>query len=72
MKAQNTPSTTNPANELPPLVTRAQLARRWQTSGETLKRREAAGILPCLKLGHAVRYRREDVERIEAAAVVTR
>jgi len=33
------------------LLTRAQLATRWQVSKETIKRREKAGVLPVLKLG---------------------
>jgi hypothetical protein len=52
--------------------TRNELARRWQVSVETLKRRERAGLLPCLKLGRGVRYRLADVERIEAEAEVIR
>jgi predicted site-specific integrase-resolvase len=55
-----------------PLVTRRELASRWSVSLETLKRRERAGILPFLKLGHGVRYRFEDIEKIEAAALVRR
>ena len=54
------------------LLTRRNLAARWVVSLETLKRREKAGILPCLKLGRGVRYRIEDIERIEAQAEVRR
>jgi hypothetical protein len=52
------------------LVTRKGLASRWQVSVETLKRRERCGILPVLKLGRGVRYRLDDIERIEADAEV--
>ena len=52
------------------LVTRKGLSYRWQLSIETLKRRERAGILPFLKLGRGVRYRLDDIERIEADADV--
>jgi hypothetical protein len=52
------------------LVTRKGLADRWQVSIETLKRRERCGLLPFLKLGHGVRYRLSDVERLEADADV--
>ena len=34
----------------------------------TLKRHERAGLLPALKIGRSVRYRLEDIERIEAEA----
>ena len=59
----------HPAN---PMLTRRDLAARWVVSQETLKRREKDGILPCLKLGRGVRYRLEDIERIEAQAEVRR
>jgi len=52
------------------LLTRRQLADRWQLSTETLKRRERCGVLSPLKLGRGVRYRLADVERIEADAEV--
>ena len=52
------------------LLTRRGLAGRWQVSVETLKRRERCGILPFLKLGRGVRYRLDDIERIEADADV--
>ena len=54
------------------LLTRRELCDRWRVSHETIKRRERAGILPCLKLGRGVRYRIEDIERIERDAEVTR
>jgi hypothetical protein len=50
------------------LLTRHQLANRWQVSIETLKRREKSGILPPLKLGSIVRYRLMDIEQIESQA----
>lgn len=52
--------------------TRRTLSQRWAVSTETLKRREKAGKLPCLKLGKSVRYRIEDIERIEREALVSR
>jgi hypothetical protein len=52
------------------LLSRRQLADRWQLSTETLKRRERCGVLPFLKLGRAVRYRLADVEHLEAEAEV--
>ena len=54
------------------LFTRNELARRWAVSIETLKRREKAGQLPCLKIGRGVRYRSTDIERIETEAEVAR
>ena len=59
-------------NQLETLITRRELAAHWCVSTETLKRRERAGILPCLKLGRGVRYRRADIEKIEAQAEVSR
>jgi len=52
------------------LLSRRQLADRWQLSTETLKRRERCGLLPFLKLGRGVRYRLADVERLELDAEV--
>ena len=54
------------------LLSRRQLAMRWQVSIETLKRREIEGGLPCLKIGSRVRYRISDVEAIELQAAVSR
>jgi excisionase family DNA binding protein len=51
------------------LLTRGDLARRWRLSKETIQRRERAGVLRSLKLGRGVRFRMEDVKRIEDAAV---
>ena len=52
------------------LLTRKDLSDRWQLSVETLKRRERSGILRPLKLGRGVRYRLDDIERLEADAEV--
>ena len=54
------------------LISRPSLAKRWSVSIETLKRREKAGLLPCLTLGHPVRYRLADIEAIERGAEVSR
>ncbi len=54
----------------PIMLSRRQLADRWNQSLPTLKRREKAGILPFLKLGRDVRYRLADIERIEQEAEV--
>jgi hypothetical protein len=51
-------------------LSRQQIAKRWQCSTETIKRREKAGILPSHRLGGLVRYRLSDVERIEQEARV--
>jgi len=45
---------------------------RWEVSISTLKRREAAGILPVYKLGRDAKYRAEDIERIEKESEVQR
>lgn len=55
-----------------PLFTRRALADRWVCSLETLKRREKSGLLPFLKIGRGVRYRIEDIERIEKEREVRR
>jgi predicted DNA-binding transcriptional regulator AlpA len=52
------------------MLSRKGLSARWEISVPTLKRREAAGTLPYLKLGRAVRYRLSDIERIEREAEV--
>lgn len=48
--------------------TRKQLAERWKTSTETIKRRERAGLLKAIKLGRTVRYRLSDVLAVEEGA----
>jgi hypothetical protein len=58
------------ADKAAAFLTRKGLADRWQLSVETLKRRERCGILPFLKLGRGVRYRLEEIERLEADAEV--
>jgi hypothetical protein len=56
-----------PAGE--PLLTRKQLAKRWKCSTETVKRRERDGTLRSLHFnGRNVRYRLEDVEKVEREA----
>jgi len=52
------------------LLSRKQLAARWSTSVETIKRRERAGILSPLILGGLVRYALHQVEEIERQALV--
>jgi len=52
---------------LPKLLSRRDLAFRWNCSIETLKRREKAGILNPTILGRLVRYKLEDIEAIECA-----
>ena len=47
------------------LWTRKNVKDRWQCSLETLKRKEKAGLLPFIKIGKFVRYRREAIEAIE-------
>jgi hypothetical protein len=53
-------------------LNRRSLAERWLCSTETIKRRERAGILPCLKIGRGILYRLSDIEKIEAQAEVSR
>ena len=50
--------------------TRKELAERWKTSIESLKRREKTGLLRALKIGRTVRYRLSDVLAAEEAAAV--
>jgi hypothetical protein len=52
------------------LLSRKQLAARWSSSVETIKRRERAGILSPLILGGLVRYDLNQVEEIERQALV--
>jgi hypothetical protein len=61
----------NNSNELG-LLSRKQLATRWQVSKETIKRREKDGTLKVLKLGRDARYRISDVLRLEQEAEVTK
>jgi predicted DNA-binding transcriptional regulator AlpA len=55
------------------LITRRQLAERWQCSVPTIKRRERAGAFPVSNLGGGlVRYDLEDIEAFEAETKVRR
>jgi hypothetical protein len=51
-------------------VTRRWTANRWQTSIQTLKRREKSGVLTAIKLGRGVRYRLSQILAIERGAEV--
>jgi hypothetical protein len=58
---------TNQGKEV--LISRRQLAARWGTSTETLKRREREGILKSIRFNQRLlRYRLSDIIAIEAAA----
>lgn len=51
------------------LLSRAQVAARWNLHPETIKRRERAGILPAVRLSsRVVRYRLSDVLALEGEA----
>jgi hypothetical protein len=51
------------------LLSRKAVADRWQTSVETVKRREKAGLLKALRFNQRLlRYRLSDVEALEATA----
>ena len=48
-------------------LTRAELARRWRCSGETVKRRQRARLLhPVYLSARKILYRLAEVEAIEA------
>jgi predicted site-specific integrase-resolvase len=51
------------------LLTRKQLAERWQVSVETIKRRERANLIKPIRLdGRVLRYRLSEIMRFEGAA----
>jgi len=51
------------------LLTRRAVANRWQTSVETVKRREKEGLLKAIRFNQRLlRYRLSDIQRLEAAA----
>ena len=51
------------------LLSRKAVADRWQTSVETVKRREKAGLLKALRFNQRLlRYKLSEVEALEAAA----
>jgi predicted DNA-binding transcriptional regulator AlpA len=53
-------------NTSPALITRPQLAARWQCSEMTVYRREREGLLKPIRTGRIVRFSIADIERIEA------
>jgi hypothetical protein len=51
------------------LLSRRAVADRWQTSVETVKRRERAGLLTPIRFNQRLlRYKLSDIEALEAAA----
>jgi hypothetical protein len=51
------------------LLSRKAIADRWQTSVETVKRRERAGLLKPIRFNQRLlRYKLSDVEALEASA----
>lgn len=52
------------------LLTQKQVADRWQTCEETVKRRRQAGSLKWLCLGRAVRFRLADILKFEEERIV--
>ena len=51
------------------LLSRRALANRWQTSTETIKRREKEGLLKAIRFNQRLlRYKLSDVEALEAGA----
>jgi hypothetical protein len=51
------------------LLSRKAIAARWQTSVETVKRREKAGLLKAIRFNQRlVRYKLSDIAAFEAAA----
>jgi hypothetical protein len=51
------------------LLSRKAVADRWQTSVETVKRREKAGLLRAIRFNQRLlRYKLSNVEAVEAAA----
>lgn len=55
------------------LITRRQLADRWQCSVPTIKRREKSGAFPVTNLGGGMaRYDLADIEAYEAQTKVRR
>ena len=56
------------ASDLPPRLTRAELAALWRVSVRTIERREAAGLCPApIRIGGRVLYRRDEVLACETA-----
>jgi hypothetical protein len=49
-----------------PLISRADLGRRWKCSSHTLFRREKEGILTPIRLGKLIRYSLIEIQALEA------
>lgn len=53
------------------LLSRKAVAARWQTSTETIKRRERDGLLSPIRFNQRLlRYKLSDIQAVEAAAAV--
>jgi hypothetical protein len=51
------------------MLSRKSVAERWQTSVETVKRREKEGLLKAIRFNQRLlRYKLSDIEAFEAAA----
>lgn len=63
-------STTHETPQANRLLSRKEVAARWGTSTETVKRRAREGLLPSLRFNQRlVRYRLSDVEKAERDAI---
>ena len=49
--------------EIPPLLDTADVSRIFQVTKATVRRWYADGLVPGLRIGRALRFRRRDVER---------
>jgi len=66
MKTQNELVSLRP-NEVSKFLTRAELATRWRCSGETIKRRQRAGLLnPVYLSARKLLYPLSEIEKLEA------
>jgi hypothetical protein len=56
-------------NQTDKFLTRRELAKRWRCSGESVKRRQRAGLLHAVYLSERkLLYRLAEIEALEAAA----
>ncbi len=52
------------------LLSRKAVAERWQTSVETVKRREMAGLIKAIRFNQRLlRYKTSDIAALESAAM---
>lgn len=62
-------ATLSARTQAPTVLTRRQLATRWQCSERSIDNWTREGLIECTRLGRNVRFRLDEVERCERSGI---